>query len=546
MVFHHQKGKFMKQKVIVYVLNKKGKPLMPTTRCGRVHKLLKEGKAVPVCNNPFTIRLKYETPDIIQSLTVGIDTGRENVGVSVSDEDGNCLYSAELTTSNKSIKKKMSERAEHRRSRRRHNRQSKQRKAKSDNTEISNGDDDTIRTKHNCKSVKVSYPGMDETITHKVIKGKEAKFNNRKREDGWLTPSARQLIQMHILLIKEIQRFLPIDSVAIERVCFDFQKLENENIKNWEYGKGKLYGYKDYKEYINDVQHGRCLICGKKHIEYYHHIVQRKDGGTDKVSNIAGLCYDCHYGPEGVHNCQETQDLLIELKTKLNKSYKVSLLNSVMPKLIEKLTVYCEQNDMQFIITDGKTTSETREQLQLDKEHHTDAYCISLVNKTINAKIMPDRVYKLQRFKKKSGNNINALNKREYYLNGKLVAVNRHKATDQKDDSLEELLNKYRETHSDKELQQLMHQITIKPAKRTYTYHKDGRVCPFHIGDIILYKKKNKIKGNTKTKVFVCTGIKLPKDYNKARLDDGTKNKKMKFCKVLKSGCIACVEIGRC
>ena len=34
----------MKQKTIVYVLNKKGKPLMPTTRCGKVHKLLKEGK----------------------------------------------------------------------------------------------------------------------------------------------------------------------------------------------------------------------------------------------------------------------------------------------------------------------------------------------------------------------------------------------------------------------------------------------------------------------------------------------------------------------
>lgn len=44
----------MKQKTIVYVLNKKGKPLMPTTRCGRVHKLLKAGLAVPVNNNPFT------------------------------------------------------------------------------------------------------------------------------------------------------------------------------------------------------------------------------------------------------------------------------------------------------------------------------------------------------------------------------------------------------------------------------------------------------------------------------------------------------------
>ncbi len=194
---------------------------------------------------------------------------------------------------------------------------------------------------------------------------------------------------------------------------------------------------------------------------------------------------------------------------------------------------------MQLTITDGKTTADTRKQLQLDKEHHIDAYCISLVNKTANAKIMPNKIYKLQRFKKKSGNNINALNKREYYLNGKLVAVNRHKATDQKDDSLEEFIAKYRETHSEKEVQQLMHQIAIKPAKRTYTYHKESRVCPFHVGDTILYKKKNKIKGNTKTKVFVCTGIKFSKDYNEARLDDGTKNKRMKFCKVLKSGCIA-------
>ena len=529
----------MKQKTIVYVISKKRKPLMPTTRCGHVRKLLDEGKAVVINSNPFTIRLKYDTPEIVQSLYYGIDTGRENIGVGVSDENGNCIYLSELTTNNKLIKKNMTARAESRRGRRRHDRHSKQRKAKSDKTEIQNGDDDKVRTKHDCKSVKISYPKMDETITHKVIKGKEAKFANRKREDGWLTPSARQLIQMHILLIKEIERFLPIDSIIIERVCFDFQKLANENIKNWEYGKGKLYGYKDYKEYINDVQNGKCLVCGKRHIEYYHHIIQKKDGGTDKVSNIAGLCYDCHYGHEGVHNCQETQDRLIELKNELNKSYKVSLLNSVIPKLIEELTTYCNKDNMQLTITDGKTTADTRTQLQLEKEHYIDAYCISLVNKIAKAKIMPSKIYKMQRFKKKSGNNINALNKREYYLDGKLVAINRHKATDQKEDSLEEFFDKYRESHTEKETQQMMHQIAIKPAKRTYTYHKEGRVCPFHVGDTILYKKKNKIKGNTKTKVFVCTGIKFPKDYNEARLDGGTKNKKMKFCKVLKSGCIA-------
>ena len=66
-VFHHRKEiVIMKQKTYVYILNKQGKPLMPTTRCGKVRKLLKEGKAVVVRSNPFTIRLKYDTDNLEQ------------------------------------------------------------------------------------------------------------------------------------------------------------------------------------------------------------------------------------------------------------------------------------------------------------------------------------------------------------------------------------------------------------------------------------------------------------------------------------------------
>ena len=44
----------------VYVLNKDGKPLMPTTRGGHVRHLLKEQKARVVRTNPFTIQLPNE------------------------------------------------------------------------------------------------------------------------------------------------------------------------------------------------------------------------------------------------------------------------------------------------------------------------------------------------------------------------------------------------------------------------------------------------------------------------------------------------------
>lgn len=53
----------------VYVLNKDGKPLMPTTRCGHIRHLLKEKKARVVRTNPFTInwctkRMMWCSPSI--------------------------------------------------------------------------------------------------------------------------------------------------------------------------------------------------------------------------------------------------------------------------------------------------------------------------------------------------------------------------------------------------------------------------------------------------------------------------------------------------
>ena len=82
----------------------------------------------------------------------------------------------------------MEERKAHRSSRRRHKRIKKQRRAIRSNTTIVNGSNDVLRTKKTCKSKSISYPGMEESITHKVIQGKEAKFNNRKKSKRVVNP----------------------------------------------------------------------------------------------------------------------------------------------------------------------------------------------------------------------------------------------------------------------------------------------------------------------------------------------------------------------
>ena len=539
----------------VYIVDKMGNPLMPTTRFGHVRKLLEAGKAVPIKNNPFTIRLKYDVPGYTQHVHEGIDTGRENIGDAASLEDGTNIFLADIKTNNKSIKKKMADRAGFRRERRRHDRQGKQRKAQHDGTEIQNGDNNTVKTKRKCKSKKVSYPGAESPVTHKVIQGKEGKFNNRKRPEGWITPSARQVVQVTMSEIKQTAKMLPISHISLERVSFDFQKLENEDIKRWQYGKGPLYGYKSYKDYIDDEQHGKCLLCGKNHIQYYHHINPQKDGKYDHVSNIAGLCWDCHYGPYGVHQDAETEALLKELKEGARQKYQAGLLNSVIPMLIEEVDAYCKANGIVFTVTDGKATAKTREQYGLQKDHCVDAYAISLSDRDVEKTnvAVTDTIYMKRRFKKKSKNIISARNQRVYELDGKVVAYNRHKATDQKEDSLEEFMAKYAETHSEKECSQMMHRIVIKPARRTYTYRKEGLVAPIRPGDWVEYRKVNKVKGNTKTAVFPAVSVEYAEVVRSKAGSKWTerewkvcvnenKVRKAKFCRYLQGGCLQTVD----
>ena len=152
----------------VYVVDKHGKPLMPTTRFGHVRKLLKERKAVAISNKPFTIRLKYNSTHYTQPVYEGIDTGRENIGDAASLEDGRNVFLANIKTHNKSIKKQMQDRAGFRRERRRHHRQSKQRRANHDGTAIKNGESDTVRTKHQCKSVKSHIPQQPSRLRIKL------------------------------------------------------------------------------------------------------------------------------------------------------------------------------------------------------------------------------------------------------------------------------------------------------------------------------------------------------------------------------------------
>ncbi|HRR51932.1 MAG TPA: RRXRR domain-containing protein [Bacteroidales bacterium] len=88
--------------MLVYVLNKHGKPLMPC-KPSKARKLLKQGKAKITQREPFTIQLIYGSSGYKQPITLGIDAGSKFIGVSATTEKRE-LFSAEVELRNDIVK----------------------------------------------------------------------------------------------------------------------------------------------------------------------------------------------------------------------------------------------------------------------------------------------------------------------------------------------------------------------------------------------------------------------------------------------------------
>ena len=101
---------------MVYIINKDGKPLMPTNRHGKVRHLLKNNMAKVIRKTPFTIQLLYETTNYIQDVNLGVDAGSKHIGISATTKT-DVLFEADVELRN-DIVDKLSIRREARRTRR--------------------------------------------------------------------------------------------------------------------------------------------------------------------------------------------------------------------------------------------------------------------------------------------------------------------------------------------------------------------------------------------------------------------------------------------
>ena len=315
---------------MVYVLNKYGKSLMPTTRYGRVRRLLRKGLAVVVDDRPFTIQLAYDTPNGVQEVSLGVDAGTKHVGFSATTKK-KVLFEVELLLRS-DIVDKLSTRREFRRARR--NRKTRYRKAR---------------------------------------------FLNRTRskKPGWLAPSVRQKVDSHIYWISRICKFLPIKKITVETAQFDTQLLKAQEQglplpQGTDYQKGEQLGFFNVREYVLFRDGHKCQSCKGKSKDnklHVHHIESRKTGG-DAPNNLITLCSECH---AKYHRGEIELPRAARRGTSLRDAAQMGIMRKALfNRLKEEIgeAIPCYE-------TYGYITKHTRTNACLPKAHVIDARCIS-------------------------------------------------------------------------------------------------------------------------------------------------------------------------
>ena len=317
------------------VLDQQGKPLMPTTRLGKVYRLLKTKKAHIVSYEPFTIQLDYE-PDthIIQPMTLGVDSGAIHSGYSVTNGHRE-YYNAEVIARD-DISRNISNRHMYRCNRR------------------------SRKTRH-----------------------RKPRFNNRKnKKKGWLPPSLQQKIAVQLNEIDHLHHYFPIETIIVEVAEFDIQKIKNPDISGIEYQQGTLQGY-NIRNYLLEKHKRKCFYCGRTVSDFeVEHMFPKSRGGSNRIDNLTLSCHDCNEkkgtltAEEFIRQTLPAKKATAKLKQLLNEKrlFKyMAHMNATRWALYNTIKEKYPNVQMTY----GYITKYNRIQAGLPKAHHIDAKCIT-------------------------------------------------------------------------------------------------------------------------------------------------------------------------
>jgi 5-methylcytosine-specific restriction endonuclease McrA len=210
----------------VFVLDIGKKPLQPT-HAAKARILLKEGKAAVYHGYAFTIILKYAVDKLAEShLRLKIDPGSRTTGIAiVNDKTKEVLFAAEISHRGHVVKQDLDKRCAIRRSRR-----------------------------------------------DKKTRYRKPRFNNRRRKEGWLSPSLESRLG-------NIGTWVPSHEIRSDHGSVRGTRQAGYEVKQYLL---KKWGYE-------------CAYCPATDVPLeVEHIIPKSRGGADRVSNLTIACKECN------------------------------------------------------------------------------------------------------------------------------------------------------------------------------------------------------------------------------------------------------------
>lgn len=312
------------------VLSKNGERLMPTIRLGKVRHLLKDGKAEIVKHHPFTIQLLYESDTNTQPIEICEDVGYNYIGISV----------------------------------------------KSESHEYVSAQYDTLQDEKKCHD---DCRRMRRTRRNR-LRHRQARFDNRKRDKGWLAPSLEHKKELNINVIKMYCEVMPITHATVEAGSFDTMlvKAIQEGKAAPEgagYQKGPRYNLATLREAVFYRDNYTCQVCGRKANEgailHVHHMFYWKGRHGNSLSELLTVCEKCHTPA----NHQKGGKLYrFGENIKFANLSGAAFMNAVRWQIVNELYTAFGKPFVTF--TYGAMTKEKRIALHLEKSHNNDAFAM--------------------------------------------------------------------------------------------------------------------------------------------------------------------------
>ena len=212
------------------------------------------------------------------------------------------------------------------------------------------------------------------------LRHRQARFDNRKRDKGWLAPSLEHKKELNINVIKMYCEVMPITHATVEVGSFDTMlvKAIQEGKATPEgagYQKGPRYNLATLREAVFYRDNYTCQVCGRKANEgailHVHHMFYWKGRHGNSLSELLTVCEKCHTPA----NHQKGGKLYgFGEDIKFANLSGAAFMNTVRWQIVNEL--YAAFGKDFVTVTYGAMTKEKRIALHLEKSHNNDAYAM--------------------------------------------------------------------------------------------------------------------------------------------------------------------------